>query len=108
MQTTQRLRDQQVDTPILMLTAATPSMTGSRPERWSDDYLTKPFAFGELVARVHALARRVAGRRTTVLEVDDLRLDPIEDRAWRGDVELRPVCPGVPPLATLMRHRTQP
>jgi len=54
----------------------------------ADDYLVKPFSFDELLARLRALTRRVAGERPVVLEVDDLRLDPAAHRAWRGDAEL--------------------
>jgi two-component system OmpR family response regulator len=55
----------------------------------ADDYLSKPFAFDELLARVRALTRRPPLERPTVLEVDDLRLDPAQHRVWRGDAELQ-------------------
>ena len=51
----------------------------------ADDYLAKPFAFNELVARVHALARRVPRERAPVLECGDVRLDPARHEAFRGD-----------------------
>ena len=54
----------------------------------ADDYLTKPFSFAELMARLRALARRGAHERPTVLEVGDLRLDPAARRVWRGKEEL--------------------
>jgi two-component system OmpR family response regulator len=54
----------------------------------ADDYLVKPFAFSELVARLRALARRVPVERPTELQVGDLRLDPATHRAWRGETEL--------------------
>ena len=54
----------------------------------ADDYLTKPFSFEELLARLRALTRRAPVERPPVLEVDDLRLDPAAHRAWRGDREL--------------------
>ena len=54
----------------------------------ADDYLTKPFAFEELLARLRALTRRAPAERPTVLEVGDLRLDPAAHRAWRGNQEL--------------------
>jgi two-component system OmpR family response regulator len=104
-QTAERLRADGVDTPILMLTAR-----DSVPDRitglnaGADDYLPKPFAFGELVARVHALARRSSIQRSTALQVDDLRLDPVSHRAWRGDVELDLSAREFLLLATLMRH----
>jgi two-component system OmpR family response regulator len=54
----------------------------------ADDYLTKPFSFAELLARLRALARRGGGERPTELAVGDLRLDPAKRRAWRGDAEI--------------------
>jgi two-component system OmpR family response regulator len=54
----------------------------------ADDYLTKPFAFEELLARLRSLTRRTPVERPAVLEVDDLRLDPAAHRAWRGEEEL--------------------
>jgi two-component system, OmpR family, response regulator VanR len=58
----------------------------------ADDYLAKPFAFTELVARVHALARRVPRERAPVLESGDVRLDPARHEASRGGrgLELTP------------------
>jgi two-component system OmpR family response regulator len=55
----------------------------------ADDYLLKPFSFGELFARLRALVRRAPHERPTVVRVGDLRLDPASRRAWRGDAELR-------------------
>jgi two-component system OmpR family response regulator len=54
----------------------------------ADDYLPKPFAFDELLARVRSLVRRAPTPRPAVLEVGSLRLDPAAHRAWRGEVEL--------------------
>jgi two-component system OmpR family response regulator len=54
----------------------------------ADDYLTKPFAYAVLVARLRALLRRGARERPVVLEAGDLRVDPAARRAWRGDVEV--------------------
>jgi DNA-binding response OmpR family regulator len=71
---------------ILMLTAS-----GSVDERvaglsiGADDYLAKPFAFAELVARVRALARRVTAAHPPVLVHGDLRLDPARRLVTRGD-----------------------
>jgi two-component system OmpR family response regulator len=84
-----RLRREEVWSPILMLTAR--DAVGDRVtglDAGADDYLPKPFAFDELVARVRALVRRAPTERPTVLEVGSLRLDPAAHRAWRGDTEL--------------------
>jgi two-component system OmpR family response regulator len=84
-----RLRALKVWTPVLMLTAR--DAVGDRVgglDAGADDYLTKPFAFSELLARLRAVSRRVAVERPTVLEVGDLLLDPAAHRAWRGETEL--------------------
>jgi two-component system OmpR family response regulator len=84
-----RLRRDGVWSPVLMLTArdtVDDRVTGL--DAGADDYLTKPFSFGELLARLRALARRAPQERPTVVDVGDLRLDPAAHRAWRGDVEL--------------------
>jgi DNA-binding response OmpR family regulator len=54
----------------------------------ADDYVTKPFSFVVLPARLRALVRRGAGERPAVLEVGDLRFDPASRRAWRGTREI--------------------
>jgi two-component system OmpR family response regulator len=54
----------------------------------ADDYLTKPFSFAELLARLRALARRGGVERPAQLAVGDLVLDPATRRAWRGDTEI--------------------
>ena len=105
LETCRRLRAANVHTPIVMLTSR-----GEIEDRieglnvGADDYLTKPFAFGELVARLHAVTRRVTATRSAVLEVDDLRLDPVTHRAWRGEVELDLSAKEFLLLETLMRH----
>jgi two-component system response regulator VanR len=70
---------------ILMLTAAT-SLTDKVGgfALGADDYLTKPFAFEELIVRLRALARRPAATVQPVLEFEDLRLDPFRREAYRG------------------------
>ncbi|HEU5372220.1 MAG TPA: response regulator transcription factor [Gaiellaceae bacterium] len=84
-----RLRAKQVWTPVLMLTArdAVADRVGAL-DSGADDYLTKPFSFAELFARLRAVARRGPVERPTMLEVGDLRLDPAERRVWRADTEI--------------------
>jgi two-component system, OmpR family, response regulator len=84
-----RLRANQVWTPVLMLTArdAITDRVGGL-DAGADDYLTKPFSFDELLARIRAVARRGPVERPTVIELGDLRLDPAGRRAWRGTSEL--------------------
>jgi two-component system OmpR family response regulator len=84
-----RLRRDAVWAPVLMLTAR--DGVDDRVEgldAGADDYLAKPFAFEELLARLRALTRRVPVERPPVLEVGDLRLDPAAHRTWRGATEL--------------------
>jgi two-component system OmpR family response regulator len=88
-ETCQRLRDNGVRTPILMLTArdgVEERILGL--DTGADDYLVKPFDFGELFARVRALARRGPVDAGPVLEVGDLALDLARHVARRGDIEL--------------------
>jgi two-component system OmpR family response regulator len=88
-ETCRRMRADGVSSPILMLTAR--DGIGDRVaglDEGADDYLTKPFSFAELVARVRALARRPPVQRPAMLQVDDLRLDPAGRRVWRGETEL--------------------
>src|SRR5437016_4973849 len=80
-----RLREARVWTPVLMLTARKEVEDRiAALDGGADDYLSKPFAFGELLARLRALARRGATTRPNVLTVGDLRLDPAAHEAWRG------------------------
>jgi heavy metal response regulator len=82
----QELRAEKVTTPILLLTvraAIEDKVLGL--DAGADDYLTKPFAFRELLARVRALLRRRAEVQETVLRVADLILDPARRLVSRGD-----------------------
>jgi two-component system OmpR family response regulator len=84
------LREAGIWSPVLMLTArdaVEDRVLGL--DSGADDYLTKPFSFQELVARVRALARRAPAARLGILEVGDLRLDPAARKTWRGNTELR-------------------
>jgi two-component system, OmpR family, response regulator len=76
-------------TPVLMLTARDAvDDRVSGLDAGADDYLTKPFSFAELLARLRALARRGGIERPAELAVGDLRLDPAARRVWRGDSEI--------------------
>jgi two-component system OmpR family response regulator len=89
-ETCRRLRTSGVWVPVLMLTArdsVEDRVVGL--DTGADDYLVKPFAFAELLARLRALARRGTQERPTVLEVDDLKLDPATRRVWRGQSEIQ-------------------
>lgn len=73
-----KLRDMKVKTPVLLLTVrATIEDKVLGLNSGADDYLTKPFAFEELIARVRALLRRKRDADTTVIQVADLILDPV-------------------------------
>jgi two-component system, OmpR family, response regulator len=84
-ETCRRLRAAGVWVPVLMLTArdAVEDRVAGL-DSGADDYLVKPFAFAELLARLRALARRGEGERPAVLEVGDLRLDPATREVRRG------------------------
>jgi DNA-binding response OmpR family regulator len=83
------MREERPETGILMLTAA-----GSLEDvvqgltLGADDYLSKPFRFAELVARIHALARRASPSRPPVLRHGDLELDPARRGLTRGGREV--------------------
>jgi two-component system, OmpR family, response regulator len=89
METCRRLRGDGVWAPILMLTArdAVPDRVAGL-DAGADDYLTKPFSFAELLARLRAVTRRGAPERPVVLAAGDLRLDPAARRVWRGEREI--------------------
>jgi two-component system OmpR family response regulator len=103
-----RLRAERVWTPVLMLTARTAIADRiAGLDSGADDYLAKPFAFQELLARMRALARRGPVPRPTELVVGDLRLDPAARRVWRGATELTLSTRELALLETLMRRPDQ-
>ncbi len=76
-------------TPIIMLTAKDGELDEAEAlDTGADDFLSKPFSYIVLVARIRALLRSNRRERPPVLEVGDLRLDPAAHRVWRGDVEV--------------------
>ncbi len=82
-----RIRADEEPVPILVLTARdglSDKVAGL--DAGADDYLTKPFAYPELAARVRALLRRPAGTVSPVLACGDLRLDPAAHTVWRGAI----------------------
>src|ERR1035438_171742 len=81
-----RLREAHNHTPVLRLTARdTPASIIAGLDAGADDYLTKPFSFDILLARVRAVSRRGAIPRPVCLEVADLKLDPSTRRVTRGE-----------------------
>ncbi|WGX99353.1 response regulator transcription factor [Nocardioides sp. L-11A] len=93
-------------TPILMLTAKDGEWDQVEGlDTGADDYLTKPFSFPVLVARLRAVARRGARERPTALEVGDLTIDPAARRVHRGDVEVGLTAREFAVLAFLARHK---
>jgi two-component system OmpR family response regulator len=103
-----RLRADEVWTPVLMLTArdAVEDRVAGL-DGGADDYLVKPFALDELLARLRALVRRGSGERPAVLEAGDLRLDPATRQASRGGVEIPLSQKEFALLETLMRRPGQ-
>jgi len=107
-ETCRRLREGGVWAPVLMLTArdsVEDRVAGL--DTGADDYLVKPFAFAELLARLRALARRGDSERPAVLSLGDLRLDPATREVWRGDTELQLSPKEFSLLETFMRRPGQ-
>lgn len=92
-------------TPILMLTARSgPEEEARALDAGADDFLSKPFSFMVLTARLRALLRRNSRERPAVLEVGDLRLDPALHRVWRGDTRVDLTPRQFSLLEFMMRH----
>jgi two-component system, OmpR family, response regulator MprA len=103
-----RLRDAGDRTPVLMLTAAdTVEDRVAGLEAGADDYLVKPFAVEELLARIRALLRRRPGWEARVLRVGDLTLDRDTFEVWRGERPVALTRREFELLEVLMRHPNQ-
>ena len=103
------LRSNGIKTPVLILSAlgeVNDRVEGLR--MGGDDYLTKPFAFSELIARLEALVRRNATEvQETTLMVGDLRMDLLAREVWRGETEIDLQPREFRLLEYLMRHSNQ-
>jgi two-component system OmpR family response regulator len=100
------IREAGVWTPILMLTAKDGEFDEAEAlDTGADDFVTKPFSYVALVARLRALIRRGAAERPAVLEAGDLRFDPGARRAWRGETEVRLTAREMGLLEFLLRRK---
>jgi two-component system OmpR family response regulator len=102
------IRERRIWTPVLMLTAKDGEYDQTDAfDLGADDYLTKPFSFLVLVARIRALMRRGAPERPVVLELGTLRLDPVNRSVQRGDETLALTAREYGLLHYLMRRPSQ-
>jgi DNA-binding response OmpR family regulator len=98
-----RLKDG--NTPILMLTAKdTVEDRVKGLDAGADDYLVKPFAFNELLARVRALLRRTGSSKSSKLQVGDLVMDNLTREVWRGQRSIELTSKEYTILEYFMRH----
>jgi two-component system, OmpR family, response regulator len=88
-QVARKLREDGVWSPVLMLTARDAIEDRVQGlDTGADDYLTKPFSFAELSARLRALARRGPIEKPAILRAGDLHLDPASRRVWRAEADI--------------------
>ena len=100
-----KLKEEKIFTPIIMLTAKTTvkdKVTGL--DSGADDYLTKPFVFEELLARIRAILRKKEGKAPTVLQIDDLILDLLSHKVTRSGKEIPLTAKEYSLLEYLMRN----
>ena len=99
------LREEEIWTPILMLTAKDGEYDEAEAlDTGADDFLSKPFSFVVLVARLRALARRRSDANLAPLEFDDLTLEPVSRTVHRGDSDISLSPREFALLEALMRH----
>jgi len=104
----QALRAEGDWTPVLFLTAKDGEWDEVEGlDTGGDDWLTKPFSYPVLVARLRALVRRGVRERPAVLEAGDLRLDPAARRVFRGDAEVSLTARELAVLDFLLRRRDE-
>ncbi|MYR55526.1 response regulator [Streptomyces sp. SID625] len=103
-----RLRSARIWTPVLVLTAKDGEYDEADAlDLGADDYLSKPFSYVVLVARLRALLRRGAPARPAVLTVDDLTLDPARRRCRRGHRDIELTAREFTLLEYLVRHQDE-
>ena len=103
-----KLRQDKISTPILMLTAKDSVEDKVRGlDAGAEDYLTKPFAFKELLARIRVLLRKNTSVILAKLQVDDLVLDVLAHKATRADEEITLTTKEFSLLEYLMRNASQ-
>jgi heavy metal response regulator len=105
---TKEIRNRQIHSPVLLLTArVTVADRVMGLDVGADDYLTKPFAFEELLARVRALLRRGSAKGPIPLAIADLRMDPISHQVTRGNKKIELTAKEYALLEFLLRRRDQ-
>ncbi len=107
-QVLERIRSSRPRLPVLMLTARADLDSKVKAlNAGADDYLTKPFAFEELLARIHAVTRRLDQPESSQIRAGHLRLDLLAQRAWRGDELVELTAREFALLKYFMRHPNQ-
>ena len=103
-----RIRGRKITTPVLLLTAkSTVEDKVEGLDSGADDYLTKPFAIAELLARIRSLLRRGSSEKSTLLRAADLVLDTITHKAKRGDKAIELTSKEYALLEFLMRNKNK-